>query len=86
MRQYEPIWERIKRDNTASLVAPVENHKRIIKAVIKEKYKDEGYKLLLSNKCLQAKLIITYHIEDPKMISFSLQTSIADKYIGVNDL
>lgn len=86
MRHYQPIWEAIKKKNHASLVAPVSSHKRIIKAVIKEKNKDEGYKLLLSEKCLRATLIISYDPNNKDLLMFSLAIKILPKYIGVNDL
>ena len=86
MRHYQPIWEAIKRNNTASLVAPVKSHKRIIKAVQKEKYNDEGYKLMLSEKCLEAILITTYDETNKSLISFTLETRIKAKYIGVTNL
>ncbi|PHQ81755.1 MAG: hypothetical protein COB66_01400 [Coxiella sp. (in: Bacteria)] len=56
MRQYEPIWNRLKLDHTASIQAPVHLHLRIIKAVKKEKTKDQGWKLLVSEKNLAFKL------------------------------
>lgn len=86
MRQYQPIWEAIKKNNTASIVAPISNHKRIIKAVSKEKYLDEGYKLQLEEKGLKAKLIITFTPDNKELISFTLETYIKPSCIGVNNL
>jgi len=86
MRQYEPIWNRIKTHNHASIVAPVESHSKIKKAVIKEKHMDEGYKLLLSEKALRAELVITSDKSNPKLITFSLDIKIVINNIGVNDL
>lgn len=58
MRTYEPIWARLKalpiifKNNVPStegisITAPVFLHARIIKAVIKEKWQDVGYKITL---------------------------------------
>ena len=53
MRQYEPIWEQLKRLLKApnserakgvSIIANRAHHPRIIKAVIKEKWSDLGFK------------------------------------------
>ncbi len=54
MRDYEPIWVQLKQLDRAtaetvgiSVTANPKLHKRIIKAVKKEKWKDIGFKLLL---------------------------------------
>ena len=90
MRQYEPIWNRIKTHNTASLVTHVNNEARIRKAVIKEKHIDEGYKLMLSDKALKATLIITREEDKNNLtmitLHFSLSTTIKDTYIGIDNL
>jgi len=86
MRQYEPIWHAIKTKNHASIVAPVERHKRIIKAVTKEKHRDEGYKLLLADRCLKATLVISVDVTNKNLITFSLSMKIIPAYIGVHDL
>ena len=53
MRRYEPIWEQLKKLLTApkeerakgvSIIANRAHHPRIIKAVIKEKWSDFGFK------------------------------------------
>lgn len=44
-RLYEPIWIKLKAEGIASLTANRRLHARIIKAVIKEKWLDTGYKL-----------------------------------------
>ncbi len=56
MRKYQPIWDLLKKDKIASLIAPIDSHKTIIKMVIKEKYKDIGWKLLLSEKGMRYRL------------------------------
>jgi len=90
MRQYEPIWVRIKNKNVASLVTPTANAARVIKAVIKEKHLDTGYKLMLSEQALQAKLEIVKENNKPDhnfiTLHFSLTTTIKESYIGVNTL
>jgi len=86
MRQYEPIWNRIKTHNHASIVAPVSNHNKIKKAVIKEKHMDEGYKLLLAEKAIKAELVVTKDKTNPSLITFSLITKISIDNIGVDDL
>lgn len=70
MRKYQPIWERIKRDKTAQIAAKPELHNRIITAVTKEKYKDIGWKLLLSEDGLNYKL---YSKIEGKLITFYLK-------------
>ena len=45
MRQYETVWNEIKINKTLRLSSPRPFHKRIIKAVVKEKDMDLGYKL-----------------------------------------
>jgi hypothetical protein len=45
MRQYEPIWRQLKTKKVVSITANRALHPRIIKAVIKEKWLDVGYKL-----------------------------------------
>ena len=47
MRKYQPIWNQIRDNRTATLLAPAEAHDKIILAVRKEKVRDLGYKLLL---------------------------------------
>ena len=44
-RQYFPIWERLKKEKVVSITTNRLMHPRIIKAVIKEKYQDFGYKI-----------------------------------------
>lgn len=42
--KYQPIWELIKKDHTAKVVAVSRLHPRIIKAVTKRKDLDTAYK------------------------------------------
>ena len=48
MRKYEPIWTQIKQHLKCEISAHKAYHRRIIKAVTKEKDMDLGYKLYLS--------------------------------------
>ena len=86
MRQYEPIWAAIKRNKLASIVAPIHNHRRIIKAVTKEKYNDDGYKLELAESGLKSKLVVTQDIDNKEMLTFTLQITMNTSCIGVNNL
>ena len=89
MRAYQPIWERIKSKQTASIVTHPANVARVIKAVNKEKNIDEGYKLLLSESALKAILYTTRRKNKESgliTVHFSLKTSIKESYIGINTL
>jgi len=44
-RQYEPIWQQIKANGHCEISTHRAYHKRIIKATVKEKDMDLGYKL-----------------------------------------
>ena len=48
MRYYEPIWREIKLHKKAQITANIELHRRIIQAVRKERSKDLGWKLEVS--------------------------------------
>lgn len=48
MRTYQPIWENLKVNKTVTIQANPSAHARIIKAVTKEKDKDLGFKVLVS--------------------------------------
>lgn len=75
MRQYQPIWERIKVTKTATIVAPVENHRKIIQAVRKEKCKDYGWKQLCIEKGHKFNLTDTVKVkegENQGSITFTL--------------
>lgn len=50
LRQYNPIWKRLKAEKTVSVEAHLSRHKRIIKAVKKEKWLDLEYKLSIEPK------------------------------------
>lgn len=56
MRQYQPIWEQIKKHKEATIVAPAHLHKRIIQAVRKEKWRDAGFRFLMSEASIKLEL------------------------------
>ena len=89
MRQYEPIWLRIKQHKIASIATHPNNVARVIKAVNKEKNIDTGYKLLLSEQAHKAILYTTQRLsKDSRLttIKFSLSITINETYIGMNTL
>lgn len=86
MREYQPIWNRIKTTNSASIVASPELHRRIIKAVIKEKYMDTAYKKELADKSLKSELVITKDKDDKCKIHFSLIIKFDPKLARVENL
>lgn len=69
MRKYQPIWEALKENNTASLVADLSSHPRIVQAVRKEKAKDKGWKLMQLDKNKHWKL---YNKSEGNLLTFDL--------------
>lgn len=69
MRHYQPIWEKLKAEKYCRITAPKPLHKRIIKAVIKEKYGDEGFKFLLLEAGQTARLTFK---KTSSVVEFSL--------------
>jgi hypothetical protein len=59
VRKYQAIWEQIKRDGSAYVEANADYHARIIKAVIKEKYIDVGFKVITLENHKKYKLEVT---------------------------
>lgn len=61
MRKYQEIWEKIKAapKKELSITAPIKFHKRIRKAVYKEKDEDGGFKLEMLEKQKRAVLLGT---------------------------
>lgn len=55
-RQYEPIWIALKKDKYCRVSAHRGVHRRIIKAVKKEKNLDLGYKYQMHEQSLRAEL------------------------------
>lgn len=74
-RKYQPIWEELKLTNTCKIVVHKSLHKRIIKAVIKEKYNDIKFKLFLADK---GKKAILTHSKVYSVIEFYLSISIGE--------
>lgn len=70
MRKYQPIWEQIKETHTASLSANPIVHKRIIKAVTKEKLNDLGWKLMCKELGNTYRLL---HTSEGALITFKLE-------------
>lgn len=70
MRTYEPAWIELKQKLEMRIAAEPSVHRRIIKAVIKEKDLDILYKLACDDECKRA--ILTYKIQS-KMIVFKLK-------------
>lgn len=67
LRMYEPVWEALKKHKTVTLNAKPSLHKRIAKAIQKEKWADEEFK----NKEGWRKMWMT-HISKGNEITFSL--------------
>ncbi len=80
MRKYQPVWEAIKKEGTATILTPISTQERIIKAVRKEKAMDIGWKLLLSESGKRYKLKETV---DGKLITFTLEV---DTYNYIADM
>jgi hypothetical protein len=70
-RQYYPIWQDLKANNTARITAPRALHRRIIKAVKKEKWMDIGYKISIEPR----KAIIS-HARSGGVVTFFLTFSL----------
>lgn len=73
MRTYQTIWNKIKTTGTCAITALPKLHPRIIKAVVKEKWMDTGYKLAAQERRELNKL--QYKVEGNKII-FTLTTTI----------
>jgi hypothetical protein len=71
MRMYEPIWQKLKKDGLVKLAVPRPLHRRIIKAVIKEKDMDVVHKLVLLEKRLRQRISYT---QNDSMIIIKLST------------
>jgi hypothetical protein len=77
-RKYEPIWDLLKSTGSCTISAPRPLHSRIYKAVVKEKYNDLGYKVLLAETSQKA--LIT-HKRVGSTITFYLTKSIGTEDI-----
>lgn len=79
MRQYEPIWHRLKNmpieEATSRGVSVTANrvlHPRIIKAVVKEKWMDLGYKIQM-----EPRKTILMHSRKHAVLTFYLHLSVS---------
>lgn len=61
MRKYYPIWKQLKETGKCAISAHKALHKRIIKAVINEKDRDTGYKILKQSE--HKRVILRYSCE-----------------------
>ena len=77
-RKYQDIWEALKATGTCSIAAPRPLHARILKAVVKEKYNDLGYKVLLAETSQKATVT---HVRNGSTIRFILTKSIGTEDI-----
>lgn len=85
MRQYQQIWEQIKSVGTATLIAPAPKIERVIQAVHKEKWKDNGWKLLTSEAGIHYKLESSIEVHDGAtngIVTFTL----VYKELGLNKI
>ena len=72
-RQYEPIWSALKKHKTITVSSPVHLHKRLIKAVIKEKWLDTSFK----KKEGWRKMWLTYHTRENE-VTFQLSYKLTE--------
>lgn len=79
MRRYQPIWIKLKQKGKATLTAHPLLHKRIIKAVIKEKWLDLSYKLEIAPYHA-----IIQHSREGAMITFTMTKYLGD--VGESDV
>lgn len=68
MRQYEPVWIKLKKEKQVSITAHRSLHKRIIKAVTKEKWMDDAYKYEIFPKHA-----VMYHSRKGSVVTFKLE-------------
>lgn len=86
MRYYQPIWEKLKslsvqdaKEKGVQITAPAALHKRIIKAVKKEKWMDYGYRMML--KEIDDREATLSYSRSGAVLTFKLRFS-----IGIKDL
>lgn len=88
MSQYEGIWQELKTNKTVSLTANRFFHARIVKATIKRKGLDLGYKMQLADRNMYA---VLEHTTRESIITFTLKIreikkSIKGRIITLKDL
>lgn len=77
MREYEPLWIKIKNTkigNSVKIVAMKTLHKRIMKAVAKEKYMDLGFKIMRDKRTY-----ILHAVSEGNNIVFRMEETIRAK-------
>ncbi len=73
MRKYQVIWRKLKLDGECRLSAHPSLHKRIKKAVSKEKCNDVAYKVLWDIEgCPQPELVRVTDPDNPAILIFKL--------------
>ena len=73
MRKYEQIWIQLKQNNICKVAAHPLLHKRIKKAVTKEKYNDNAFKVLFdATEDAQPVLNVDVDSENPNVLIFTL--------------
>ena len=75
MRKYQAIWFKVKQKGTCSVSAPRAVHRRIIKAVVKEKDIDTVFKLECSERNTRARMLCS---RNGLVITFTLKYALAD--------
>ena len=85
-RLYQPIWDKLKslskhdaETKGITITAPAPLHRRIVRAVKKEKHNDLGYKMLLKEQDDRDAIIV--HSRLHSTITFKLKFT-----IGIKDL
>jgi hypothetical protein len=81
--RYHSIWKQLKETGTCTIASPVPLHKRIIKAVVMCKYRDQGFKLLGLTE--RKRHVIQYKVAGAK-ITFTLITEVVMTEISVQEL
>lgn len=69
MRQYEAVWIALKERGSVRLAVPTPLHRRVIKAVLKEKYQDFGYRFQMMQS--HTRLRLEYECKN-NVITFTL--------------
>jgi len=76
-RQYEPAWIELKKKGMIRLAVPAGLHRRVIKAILKEKYLDVGYRFEMLEQRVrlrieyrsQGNVVYMYLIKSPTFLS-----------------
>lgn len=82
--KYEVIWQKLKADKHCAIAAPIPLHARIIKAVIKRKDVDVGYKLQLLDK--RKKVRLSHICESSRVRFFLTEYDSSLKNIDIGEL